>query len=161
MHHLNLAHGLGVQALRGEVRDGAKLSVTLNLANVRAAGPTDAEAARHIDGLANRIFLEPMLRGSYPADVLDDLRHITDWSFIRDGDTELINAPIDVLGVNYYSPALVAAATPELLAEIGGQERRPARHRPGRRPIPGRTSRCPCRRTARTPTWAGASRRRA
>jgi beta-glucosidase len=121
VHHLNLAHGLGVLALRGEVRDTAKMSVTLNLANVRAASPADAEAARHIDGLANRIFLEPMLRGSYPADVLDDLRHITDWSFIRDGDTELISAPIDMLGVNYYSPALVAAATSELLAEIGAK----------------------------------------
>jgi beta-glucosidase len=118
VHHLNLAHGLGVQALRGEVRDTAKMSITLNLANVRGASPADAEAVRHVDGLANRIFLDPILRGSYPTDVLDDLRHITDWSFIKDGDTELISAPIDVLGINYYTPALVTAATPELHAEI-------------------------------------------
>ena len=118
VHHLNLAHGLGVQALRNEVRDEAKMSVTLNLANVRAASEADADAARHVDGISNRIFLDPMLRGCYPDDVLDDLRHITDWSFIQDGDAAVINAPIDVLGVNYYSPARVAAATPQLLTEI-------------------------------------------
>jgi beta-glucosidase len=118
VHHLNLAHGLGVQALRGEVRDTAKMSITLNLANVRGASPADAEAVRHVDGLANRIFLDPMLRGSYPTDVLDDLRHITDWNFIKAGDAELINAPIDLLGINYYTPALVTAATSQLRADI-------------------------------------------
>jgi len=118
VHHLNLAHGLGVQALRSEVREAARMSVTLNLANVRAASEADADAARHVDGISNRVFLDPMLRGSYPADVLNDLKHITDWGFIQDGDTAIINAPIDVLGINYYSPALVATATPELLTEI-------------------------------------------
>jgi beta-glucosidase len=58
--------------------------------------------------LSNRIFLDPMLRGTYPQDVLDDLRHITDFAFIRDGDPALINAPLDVLGINYYFPSLVA-----------------------------------------------------
>ena len=93
-----------------------KVSVTLNLAQVRPAtdSPADLDAVRHVDGLSNRIFLDPMLRGRYPADLLDDLRHITDWSFIRDDDTRLINTPLDVLGINYYSPARVAAATPEL-----------------------------------------------
>ena len=117
VHHLNLAHGLGVQALRSEVPEGTRMSITLNLANVRGASESDADAVRHVDGISNRVFLDPILRGSYPADVLDDLRHITDWAFIKDGDLATINAPIDVLGVNYYSPALVTAATPELLAE--------------------------------------------
>jgi beta-glucosidase len=99
------------------------VSVTLNLANARPASDSaaDVDAARHVDGISNRVFLGPMLRGEYPADVLEDLRHITDWSFIRDGDTALINVPIEVLGVNYYSPARVAAATPELLAQLGGR----------------------------------------
>ncbi len=121
VHHLNLAHGLGVQALRSEVPEGTRISITLNLANVRGASAADADAVRHVDGLSNRVFLDPILRGSYPADVLDDLRHITDWNFIKDGDTDAINAPIDVLGINYYSPALVTAATPELLAEANSR----------------------------------------
>jgi beta-glucosidase len=122
-HHLNLAHGLGTAALRSALPAHGQVSVTLNLAVVRPAtdSAADRDAARHVDGLANRIFLDPVLHGSYPEDVLDDLRHVTDWSFIRDGDTAVINAPIDVLGVNYYSPTLVAAPTPELLAQVSGR----------------------------------------
>ena len=100
---------------------GTRMSMTLNLANVRGASAADADAVRHVDGICNRVFLDPILLGSYPADVLDDLRHITDWGFIKDGDTATINAPIDVLGINYYSPALVTAATPELLAEANSR----------------------------------------
>jgi beta-glucosidase len=123
VHHLNLAHGLGVSALRSVLPSSATVSVTLNLAQVRPASDSEADrdAARHVDGLANRIFLDPMLHGRYPADVLADLRHITDWAFIRDGDTDLTSAPIDVLGINYYTPARVAAATPELLARVSGR----------------------------------------
>lgn len=111
-HHLNLAHGLGATALRAVLPPTGQVSLTLNLAEVRPASDSaaDREAARHVDGLANRVFLDPVLRGHYPADVLADLAHLTDWSFIRDGDTDLIHAPIDVLGVNYYSPTSVAAA---------------------------------------------------
>jgi beta-glucosidase len=119
-HHLNLAHGLGATALRSSMPAGGQVSITLNLAVVRPAsdGAADLDAARHVDGLANRIFLDPLLRGHYPEDSLEDLRHVTDWSFIRDGDEAAINVPIDVLGVNYYSPTLVAAATPELRAQV-------------------------------------------
>ncbi|HZC71764.1 MAG TPA: beta-glucosidase [Jatrophihabitans sp.] len=122
VHHLNLAHGLGAAALRAVLPPSGRVSLTLNLAVVRAAGDTEADraAVRHVDGLANRIFLDPVLRGRYPDDVLDELRHITDWSFIRDGDTALINAPIDVLGINYYTPTAVTAATPALLAQAAG-----------------------------------------
>jgi beta-glucosidase len=122
-HHLNLAHGLGSTALRSVLPRSGKVSVTLNLAQVRPASDSaeDLDAVRHVDGLSNRIFLDPMLRGRYPADLLDDLQHITDWSFIRDNDTDLINTPLDVLGINYYSPARVAAATPELLGRLAGR----------------------------------------
>ena len=123
VHHLNLAHGLGAAALRSTMPAGGRVSLTLNLAIVRPDTDSDADraAARHVDGLSNRIFLEPVLRGRYPQDVLDDLQHITDWSFIRDGDTAITNAPIDVLGVNYYSPTRVAAPTQSILARADGR----------------------------------------
>jgi beta-glucosidase len=138
-HHLNLAHGLGVAAMRAVLPPSAQMSVTLNLAVVRPASqqPADLEAARHVDGLANRLFLDPVLRGRYPTDVLDDLRHITDWSFIRDGDEAAINAGIDVLGVNYYSPTLVTAATPELAAEVSGRWVNDPMSTSGPTPYPG------------------------
>jgi beta-glucosidase len=122
VHHLNLAHGLAVEAVRGEIRS-AQTSVTLNLAAVRPAGDGegDLRAARQVDGIANRVFLDPMLRGSYPEDVLEDTAPITDWSFIQDGDLKAINAPLSVLGVNYYSPMVVAAASEEWIRGAAGR----------------------------------------
>ena len=138
-HHLNLAHGLGIAAMRAELPQPAELSVTLNLAVVRPASqhPADIAAAQHVDGLANRLFLDPMLRGRYPVDVLEDLRHITDWSFIQDGDEATINADIDLLGINYYSPTLVAAATPALQAEVSGRWVNDPMSASGPSPYPG------------------------
>ena len=48
-----------------------------------------------------------MLRGAYPADLLEDTATVTDWSFVRAGDLEAIHQPLDVLGVNYYSTVTV------------------------------------------------------
>ncbi|MEV4274402.1 GH1 family beta-glucosidase [Actinoplanes xinjiangensis] len=110
VHHLNLAHGLAARALRSA---GAQsISITLNPCEVSPldpANPADVEAARVIDGVANRIFLDPLLRGHYPADVLEHVSRITDLSFIKDGDETIINAPIDVLGINFYTPSYVSA----------------------------------------------------
>ncbi|WP_369052439.1 GH1 family beta-glucosidase [Kineococcus terrestris] len=108
VHHLNLAHGLGAAAVRAAA-PGARVALTLNLAWVRTDRGTDADhdAVRRVDGLQNRVFLDPVLRGSYPADVLADTASVTDWSFVREGDLELVHQPLDVLGVNYYSPTVV------------------------------------------------------
>ncbi|MFE4171309.1 GH1 family beta-glucosidase [Streptomyces sp. NPDC056909] len=112
-HHLNLGHGLAVRELRERLPAGAKVSVTLNLHHVRplTGSEQDRNAVRRIDGVANRVFTGPMLTGAYPADVMADTEGITDWSFVRDGDTELIHQPLDFLGVNYYSPTLVSHHT--------------------------------------------------
>ena len=110
VHHLLLGHGLAAQTLRAVLPPGCEVPITLNLAEVRAATATtaDQEAARIIDGLANRIFLDPLLRGRYPDDVVAATRRYTDWSFVREGDLDVIAAPLDLLGVNYYTPTLVA-----------------------------------------------------
>ncbi|MEV7212986.1 GH1 family beta-glucosidase [Kitasatospora cineracea] len=120
-HHLLLAHGLGTAALRAELPDTAQVSLTLNLAAVRplSTDPADLDAARRIDGLANRIFLDPVFRGSYPEDVLADTAHVTDWAFVRDGDLAEISRPIDSLGINYYTPTVVAAEERSDAAEDG------------------------------------------
>ncbi|MEV6977190.1 family 1 glycosylhydrolase [Kitasatospora sp. NPDC093806] len=113
-HHLLLAHGLAVGALRAALPAGAEVSLTLNLADVRARtdDPADRDAARRIDGLANRIFLDPVFHGRYPADVLADTAHLTDWAFVRDGDLTAIARPLDALGLNYYTPTVVSAEQP-------------------------------------------------
>ncbi|MCZ2527613.1 glycoside hydrolase family 1 protein [Streptomyces sp. HB2AG] len=110
-HHLNLAHGRAVEVLRDRV-PAAEVSLTLNLAAVRPLTGSDADrdAARRIDALANRVFLDPVFRGRYPQDLIEDTAALTDWSFVRDADLAAISRPIDVLGLNYYSPTVVAAA---------------------------------------------------
>jgi beta-glucosidase len=103
-HHLNLAHGLSVQALRAQGA-GSQIGGSVNLYAISPAGddPADLDAARRIDGLQNRFFLDALLKGSYPEDVLADLSHVTEIDFIKDGDMETISAPFDTLMVNYYS----------------------------------------------------------
>lgn len=102
-HHLLLAHGRAVQTLRAAgARDS--VGITLNLAwNVPAsADPRDIAAAQRVDGNQNRLFLDPLFRGSYPQDMLEHYRPISDFGFVRDGDLDIIASPIDFLGVNYY-----------------------------------------------------------
>ncbi|CAN5340379.1 GH1 family beta-glucosidase [soil metagenome] len=108
VHHLNLAHGLGLQTLRSAVSNpDAQFSVTLNFHLLRPGDDGAADAVRRIDALANRAFTSPMLNGRYDDDLLDDTAGVTDWSFVKPGDLGLIAQPIDFLGVNYYSTATV------------------------------------------------------
>jgi beta-glucosidase len=109
-HHLMLGHGLAVQALRAADPD-AQVGVTLNLYAVspQTGSAEDAEAARRIDGLANRFFLDPVLLGRYPADVVEDLRKVSDFGHVREGDLATVSTPLSMLGINYYSRYVVAA----------------------------------------------------
>ncbi len=109
VHHLLLGHGLAVQALR---EAGAqRLSIVLNPAAVAGTGPGSEAGVRLMDGLQNRIFLDPLLRGEYPEDVLEVIRRFSDLSYLQEGDLEIISRPLDLLGINYYSPSLVGPGT--------------------------------------------------
>ncbi|WP_404289158.1 GH1 family beta-glucosidase [Glutamicibacter arilaitensis] len=103
VHHQHLGHGLATKRLR---ELGAReLGITLNLTNAVPNDPTDPvdlEAARRIDALWNRMFLDPILRGSYPKDLLADVDGLGLAEVIEPGDLEIIHQPIDFLGVNHY-----------------------------------------------------------
>lgn len=110
-HHLLLGHGLAVQSLRE--RDASLgLGITLNLTvadPVDANDPGDLDAVRRIDGQFNRFFLDPIFRGAYPADLLEDVAGLGFDEVVQPGDLDIISAPIDALGVNYYHGELVSA----------------------------------------------------
>jgi beta-glucosidase len=112
-HHLNLGHGLAVGVLRERLPVRAEVSLTLNLAAVRphTASAADVDAARRVDALANRIWLDPVFRGYYAGDLRRDTAALTDWSFVKNGDLAVISRPVDVLGLNYYAPTMVAAGS--------------------------------------------------
>ncbi|YCK81963.1 GH1 family beta-glucosidase [Arthrobacter sp. D3-18] len=109
IHHQHLAHGLVVNELRS--RGAQQLGITLNLSNSiprDPSDPVDLDAARRFDSLQNRIFLDPILRGAYPEDTLNDLKQFGIRDVIKPGDLEIIGAPIDFLGVNHYHDDLIS-----------------------------------------------------
>jgi beta-glucosidase len=103
-HHLLLGHGLALERMRSLGSGDNQLGITLNLAPVRPAteDAADAEAARRVDGNANRLYLDPIFRGGYPEDMMGHYASESDFAFVKDGDLEKISAPLDFLGVNYY-----------------------------------------------------------
>ncbi len=109
-HHLLLAHGQGVQALRAAgAAEG--VGITLNLAwNVPTSDdPADVAAAQRLDGNQNRLFLDPLFHARYPADMLAHYAPVSDFGFVQAGDLATIAAPLDFLGINYYEKHVVQA----------------------------------------------------
>jgi len=101
VHNMLLSHGLAIKALRA-TNPGVQAGITLNLSPIHpaTAAPEDVEAARLLDGLDNRLFLDPVFLARYPEDIMDALGPIA--PPVQPGDLETIAAPVDFLGVNYY-----------------------------------------------------------
>ncbi|MPV49283.1 beta-glucosidase [Pseudactinotalea sp. HY160] len=121
-HHLNLAHGLATQAIRSVLGDDTPVSAALNVHVVRPddpGDPRDVDAARRIDAVGNRIFLDPMTGHGYPPDLLADVAHVSDFDFVRAGDLRRIGQRLDALGVNYYTTSRVRFA-PGRRPDAGG-----------------------------------------
>jgi beta-glucosidase len=80
------------------------VGLTLNFTPMTPASDSavDRDAARRLDGQQNRMFMEPVVRGAYPEDVAADLAAAGAPLPVRDGDLDVIAAPLDWLGVNYY-----------------------------------------------------------
>jgi beta-glucosidase len=116
-HHALLAHGVVVREFRDAGRNG-QIGITLDLTVARPAGPSEADAAAALrfDGYHNRWFLDPLLRGAYPADMLELYEERAGpLDMIRAGDLETIAQPLDFLGVNFYRPNLLAAGDSPVL----------------------------------------------
>ncbi|MFF0570552.1 GH1 family beta-glucosidase [Streptomyces sp. NPDC004041] len=105
VHHLLLGHGLAARALREAAGDNPlELGITLNLgtATPETGSAADREACRRADGLGARLYLDPLVHGRYPEDVVADLAAQNIELPVRDGDLAAIATPLDVLGVNFY-----------------------------------------------------------
>jgi beta-glucosidase len=124
-HHLLLAHGLAVPVLRAALPAGVPVGISLDIHPVRAVGDDAAEAAAVTDAEENRVFFDPIVHGRYP---LAARAHILPPAeLIAAGDMELIGAPLDFLGINYYTPHYVKLGDWE---NLGRNESRAA-GRPG------------------------------
>ncbi len=118
-HTLLLAHGRAAQACRqvSPARPQAlRVGIALDLHPVYPLGDSDAdeEAARMADGQANRWYLDPLLRGVYPKDVLEAYTRAGVAPKVEPDDLSTIcsHRP-DFIGVNYYSPARARRSSAE------------------------------------------------
>ncbi|GAB7050972.1 GH1 family beta-glucosidase [Catenuloplanes indicus] len=118
-HHLLLAHGLGMAAVRAHSPRPAEVGIVLNLSPIEPASdrPEDVAAARRADGHTNRWWLDPVFGRGYPADMVATYGIAPP---VHDGDLEAIAAPADFFGLNYYFRQLIADA-PEAPAPHGRQ----------------------------------------
>jgi beta-glucosidase len=113
-HHLLLAHGLGVEVIRANVPN-AEVSLVVNPYPLTPASQSEADlfALKFYEGSFNRWFIDPAFGRGYPAEIRAAYQQMgvmdVHPSFILPGDMELIGAPIDALGVNYYSRNIVGA----------------------------------------------------
>ncbi|WP_345802656.1 GH1 family beta-glucosidase [Microbacterium sp. AZCO] len=105
-HHQLLAHGLALRAVRAAGAEEA--GIVNNHTLVTPAGETDADlgAAAVYDLLHNRIFADPVLTGAYPDLEAFGIPPMP----AEEGDLDLIAAPADFYGINFYNPTTVAAA---------------------------------------------------
>ncbi len=111
-HHLYLGHAAAVASFRAMGLPG-EIGITLNLNPSDPATDRDEDerAAILYDGNLNRWFLDPLFRGSYPADMVEHYVGLgADMDFVESGDLDAFSRPIDFLGVNYYFRNIVSAS---------------------------------------------------
>jgi len=101
-HHLLLGHGLALEAMRSSLPGRTAVGIALDLHPVRPTSEDALDAAAVLDAEHNRIFLEPVLHGTYPARARAEL--LPSSELIKPGDMRTISAPVDFLGLNYYCP---------------------------------------------------------
>ncbi|GAB4502828.1 MAG: GH1 family beta-glucosidase [Anaerolineales bacterium] len=111
-HTLLLAHARALPVIRRN-SPGASVGITLNLGPQVAASPSfaDRREAFLADGFVNRWFLDPLTGRGYPQDMAQALNCALD--FVQPGDLEAIAAPLDFLGVNYYTRTIARASSPD------------------------------------------------
>lgn len=108
MHHVLTSHGKAIQVMRGL---GMKnLGAVCNFEYAHAASDTDADryATKTYDAIYNRFFLGGLFKGAYPDEVMEGLEPHMPKGWAQ--DFELIGAPLDWFGINYYTCKRIAAA---------------------------------------------------
>ncbi|MCS6267888.1 MAG: beta-glucosidase [Vampirovibrio sp.] len=109
-HHLMMANAKAIQTYRSLGYKG-QIGITLNLSPVYAATAStqDFKLSKIEDGIMNRWFLDPALRGAYPEDIKALYEHYAPMK-IKSGDLAFLKANRgDFIGINYYSPLRVGA----------------------------------------------------
>jgi beta-glucosidase len=110
-HHLLLGHGVASARLHEAGADG--VGIVLNLTPVLPETEAASDVADGVDAIHNRIWLGPLVNGTYDAGTLRVAPVLEDPHLVRPGDLDLVRGSADWLGVNYYTPARVATDADE------------------------------------------------
>jgi beta-glucosidase len=103
IHHVNLAHGAAVDAIRAQVR-GSLIGCIHNYQPSIPSSPTDATAAERNDAYWNKAFADPQCLGVYPPQIQAAIE-----PYMQAGDLARIRRPLDWFGLNHYSPVFIRA----------------------------------------------------
>jgi beta-glucosidase len=105
IHHVNLAHGAAVEALRADVPQ-ASLGIIHNRQPCMPASerPQDGAAASRMDAYWNGAFPDPQLLACYPPALAEEIA-----PYQQPGDLAHICRPLDWFGLNHYSPLYLKA----------------------------------------------------
>ena len=118
-HHLMIAHGLGMKAIRS-INSKVEAGIVLNLwmADPATDSPEDIAAAETAWDRSETLFLDPIFKGHYPLAVYDLVGE--NMPKIQDGDMALISQELDYVGINFYSRNVISAA--EKIDRVQGAE---------------------------------------
>lgn len=109
IHHQHLGHGLAVKQIK-DINPELPTGIVLNLQSIYPETDTkaDRDASIRHSTFHNRIFLDPLFKGHYPTDIIEELgHHLPDnW----EQDLQTIQQPLDFWGLNYYTPARVTSS---------------------------------------------------
>ncbi|MDK1004622.1 6-phospho-beta-glucosidase GmuD [Bacillus subtilis] len=106
-----LSSARAIQAYREMEQDG-KIGIILNLtpSYPRSSHPADVKAGEIADAFFNRSFLDPSVKGEFPKELVDILKHEGFMPDYNAEDLDIIKKnTVDLLGVNYYQPRRVKA----------------------------------------------------
>ena len=114
--NVNAAHAKAVEKFRKSKNSDGEIGITLSLIHVypNSESDVDQKAAKYVDGILNRWYIDPVLKASYPQDVLDVLSKKYSLPQIPPEDLKLLDDnPVDFLGINNYTCTRVSGKNPE------------------------------------------------
>jgi beta-glucosidase len=125
IHHAVLCIVAGAKVLRNLV-PGAEIGTTFSCSYIEPHSdkPKDIAAAKRVDALLNRLFIEPVLGLGYPVSDVPALKGIE--KYFKPGDAENLSFDFDFIGVQNYTREIVKYSffTPYMGARLVKAENR-------------------------------------
>ena len=126
-HHVNLAHGLAVSAIRA-IDPGLRVGNSNIVTDIVPASSSAADAAAvvRLDAMSNRVFLDPVYLGDYSPAVRELFAPLGLDALVDDGDLAVIGQPVDFVGMNHYQRVVAWDADDGTYLRVGERPASPA-----------------------------------